>query len=526
MTSLGKEGQGEEGSSTSEEKSIDAPTDEKQAQHQCEFCGCWFPSRNQMFKHLRQAADSPCGAAIQKSQTLNVPPSVVKKELRKVAHAEAKRARRRNKTGQTVQQDQHCLWLGDLPLPWTRHGSNYKRLRALLRAHLPRTIPQPWIKTVQRKAYRTKLVVDDATGRTIAGGVYLGYAIVVFRDDLECSLVLNELNGRQVTVDSVFSQEDLATNQDFAAMAASDVPPFCIKVRPVENITQRNHSEIANALDKCKSAIVGRDPPLVDQLKPLAPLVDQLKPLATNELLVRANRFSKQENGSSEQSRVLDDQPIPIMSMEDAHSAALAQAVAAMSQSTSCRPEIHHQGRLIPSELCDKLLTILKNLRWAVPNHRPGLTAERYLILLTSVTNDLFYQELRDACRQLVNWADPSYYYSGVAVTKNFVSSPHIDDRDQTFQYAVSLGDFTGGGELCVDGLDAHEKAVIHVVDTHNRVARIDGRRVHWVRTWRGGDRYSLIFYDTSNRRPTPVLSMGIDDYAASTPSNDGSSVT
>jgi hypothetical protein len=515
MTSLGKAQQGEESSRTLEVNSIDAPTDEKQAQHQCEFCGCWFPSRNQMFKHLREVADSPCGTAIQQTRVLNVPPSVVKKELRKAAHAEAKRARRRNKTGQTVRQDQHCVWLGDLPLPWTRHGSNYKRLRAMLRAHLPRTIPQPWIKTVQRKAYRTKLILDASTGQTIAGGVYLGYAIVVFRDDLECSLVLNELNGRQVTVDSVFSAEDLATNQDFAAMAASDVPPFCIKVRPVENKAHPNHSVIANALDKSKSATAGRDPPLVDQLKPLS----------TNELLVRAKRFSKQENGSSEQSRVLDDQPIPTLSLEDAHSAALAQAVAAMSHNTPCRPEIHLQGRLIPSELRDKLLTILKNLRWAVPNHRPGLTAERYLVLLTSVTNDLFYHELRDACRQLVNWADPSYYYSGIAVTKNFVSSPHIDDRDQTFQYAVSLGDFTRGGELCVDGLDARGKDVVHVVETHNRVARIDGRRVHWVRTWRGGDRYSLIFYDTSNRRPTPVLTMGIDDYAVSTPSNDGPSL-
>ena len=27
----------------------------------------------------------------------------------------------------------------------------------------------------------------------------------------------------------------------------------------------------------------------------------------------------------------------------------------------------------------------------------------------------------------------------------------------------------------------------------------------------RGGDRYSLIFYDTSNRRPTPIMPMGVD---------------
>jgi hypothetical protein len=35
------------------------------------------------------------------------------------------------------------------------------------------------------------------------------------------------------------------------------------------------------------------------------------------------------------------------------------------------------------------------------------------------------------------------------------------------------------------------------VVDTHNRIARVDGRYVHWVRGCGGGDRYSLIFYAT-----------------------------
>ena len=32
----------------------------------------------------------------------------------------------------------------------------------------------------------------------------------------------------------------------------------------------------------------------------------------------------------------------------------------------------------------------------------------------------------------------------------------------------------------------------------------MDGRRVHWVQSFRGGDRYSLIFYDTTGKAPTP----------------------
>jgi hypothetical protein len=36
------------------------------------------------------------------------------------------------------------------------------------------------------------------------------------------------------------------------------------------------------------------------------------------------------------------------------------------------------------------------------------------------------------------------------------------------------------------------------VVDTRGRIAKVDGRRVHWVRTFFGGTRYSLIFYNTT----------------------------
>lgn len=37
------------------------------------------------------------------------------------------------------------------------------------------------------------------------------------------------------------------------------------------------------------------------------------------------------------------------------------------------------------------------------------------------------------------------------AVTKNFRGSPHIDQNDFSVQYALSVGDFDEGGELCVE---------------------------------------------------------------------------
>ena len=61
------------------------------------------------------------------------------------------------------------------------------------------------------------------------------------------------------------------------------------------------------------------------------------------------------------------------------------------------------------------------------------------------------FEAVEALCSELLTWVDPEYCCSMVAVTKNFQGSPHTDHLDVAFQYAVSLGDFNGGGELCVE---------------------------------------------------------------------------
>jgi hypothetical protein len=469
--------------------------DNKESQCNCEICDKSFASRNAVFKHLRDPSSS-CGRSIVQSQErLEPPPSTVRKEERRLEYLK----KRRRKTGKTFEHCDHCLWIGDLPLAWTRQGGNYRRLRALLHAYLgpPLEIRQPWIKKVQRKAYRTRLEYRDDDGiatLTHGSGVYLGYAIVAFRDEQECELVSKELDGKEITIANVFVQGDLEANLDYASFAASDTPPFRIKVRPAEKTGAGTNGVDKSAAGASSTPSPGLDPPLEDQLRPLV----------TVELIERIQRRLNMSISNLTTRCDSDGQ---------AHILALEHAVGAYSEMQ--RPEVHHKGRLIPTDLRDSLLNILKMLRWAVPNHRTGLTAERYLVL-PSGGNDPFYADLREACRALMDWTDTEYYYSGIAVTKNFVSSPHIDELDRTFQYAVSLGDFTAGGELCIDGIlatstsNTDDEEVIHVVDTHDRIARVDGRHVHWVRTWEGGDRYSLIFYDTSDRHPTPIIKSGV----------------
>jgi len=140
------------------------------------------------------------------------------------------------------------------------------------------------------------------------------------------------------------------------------------------------------------------------------------------------------------------------------------------------------------------------------------------------------------------NGCMPLYDTTSLAITKNFHGSPHVDARDVTFQYAAAFGDYSydtcadagdgdgdhngdgsshenddhgddcvddrllRGGELCIESEIAEGGEVV-VVDTHHRLARVDGRYPHWVRGYdnNNGDRYSVIWYRVAGPRDEPV---------------------
>ena len=121
---------------------------------------------------------------------------------------------------------------------------------------------------------------------------------------------------------------------------------------------------------------------------------------------------------------------------------------------------------------------------------------------------------LRVLCEELVAWyralpagGDAAFAHNAIAVTRNFVGSPPVDRFDTAPQLAVALGDFSGG-ELCVEGADGARS--LDVVETRGRVAKVDGRRVHWVRAFRGGERFSLIFYRTDQGTAEAVRNDGV----------------
>jgi len=167
------------------------------------------------------------------------------------------------------------------------------------------------------------------------------------------------------------------------------------------------------------------------------------------------------------------------------------------------RTALHAEGSPVLPALLDPLLEELKQTRWPAVDHRAGVECSHYLVLYLGRPNP-GYELLVAAVNNLLKWADPEYLCTMVAVTKNFEGTPHIDARDVTYQYAVSLGSFTTGGELCVES--AHDPSCVHVIDIHDKIARIDGRFIHWVRGYNGGDRFSVIYYSTNEAHRTPTI--------------------
>lgn len=424
----------------------------QKGQFVCETCNGCFVSRNLLFKHLR--VPGPCSLHVETRGTLGhqchdseKPSDVVNSRISTTSKTSNQNEKTKHgKHGKRARVARHadadvCLWLGDLPGGW----AHPRRVAQLLYRYTSREVEQAWVKKVMKRQYR------DQNGRS------LGYAILCYRDAEEAAVVRKALDGLQVSLSEVLGDASKACGR-----GAALEPSFAIRVRQADHGAHGNSAQTFEG-QLCSEDLGSADPSLLEQLRPL--------PLS--ELQQRVGALEDRE-------RLLES------------------AVASLESKPRRTRRV--QGVTLPSHLSLGLLKELQCLRWPAKNHRPCLTSDRYLVLHTNAKDS--YSKLRGLCSELMMWADPTFYYSGVAVTKNFVASPHIDEQDKTFQFAVSLGEFSGG-ELCIE----EDPKSVAIIDTRNRIACIDGRFVHWVRKYTG-DRYSLIFYDTSDRpghRTAPI---------------------
>lgn len=155
-------------------------------------------------------------------------------------------------------------------------------------------------------------------------------------------------------------------------------------------------------------------------------------------------------------------------------------------------PYVALSGKTVNKRLTRALRDELIRTKWLLHPQRRTVKSDSYLILKRQISERDPYEALKLACEALMVSIDATFPYDTLAVTKNFISSPHIDKDDVSYQFSMSFGEFSDGGELCVEARDGSSRWMI---DTREKMAKFDGRSVHWVRGYGGGDRYSVVWF-------------------------------
>jgi hypothetical protein len=186
------------------------------------------------------------------------------------------------------------------------------------------------------------------------------------------------------------------------------------------------------------------------------------------------------------------------------------------------------EGARVSRAACDSLLEELRD--WSKKRkkgargqqqERPSISAESYMIVRSPTdfeaklgagsrkarqAADKFakYSKLWALAESALREVDPAFAdsFTALAVTHGFRGSPHIDKQNIGPFYGLALGTFAvGSGGVCVE-CDARTVAV---VDTREKLGKVDGRFPHWVGPYdTGAERYSLIYYQTMGE-PTPI---------------------
>ena len=232
------------------------------------------------------------------------------------------------------------------------------------------------------------------------------------------------------------------------------------------------------------------------------PLALQFSALSTEQMEARLAEFG-------EAAAPVEPSEFFVLGFMQRRRSELVTALCAAYEKSQPRALERSAGTLLPEAGVERLMHVLSLIKF--DQVRPSLHASGYITLKASQAakhakswgEDRLLGDLWSVADSLLRQASAkaaAFDYTAMAITKNFRGSPHIDQNDLSVQYAMSVGDFESGGELCVE----ESPCLVRALDTRNRLVCIDGRYPHWVSGY-AGERYSIIFYRSFGQLDPPT---------------------
>eukprot|EP01134_Creolimax_fragrantissima_P004984 CFRG4984T1 len=539
----------------------------------CTLCEGNFPSRNAIFRHLRDQTNG-CGKTTANSEVALAygehGPTRKDERRDRLSFAKAQaavdaaagkpkvvrrpRAPRTKRSTELFTSTESCeVWLGGIP---PEINSIKKVTASIWKAAKPGT-PNATVKYYERRGYRDTL----SNGKK----VWMGYAFLAYRDETERARALDFLDGLQVCENFKARARPASyknKNKRLAPQAKSAptkrpnindvfvsiIEFICLLLlswfwlmvgfvtrwgvrlidggkheRKIAHEQLKQQRRAAGVLIKQQEDEKSRGIPSHNlqheqvPTPPQTPIPDeeeepelsfgtdpplhkQLQPLDDVDMLDRIKYHGLGPVESTEKSREITQRLVNYYTEHP-------------------RREIHLEGKRVPEHLLTPCLNALTNMVWPPKKERRKVNADHYVVInMTKNYRDMYTPIVKKSCELLMMEMAPTFEFTHIAVTKNFVGSPHIDFLDTSYQYAISLGDFNIGGELCVES-ESNMGSEVYVADTHNKLAIVDGRYIHWVRSFGGGDRYSLIFFTNNTDNGTPKTKAAFREVEWPTPS-------
>ena len=341
----------------------------------------------------KRNASSPTTAASSNDEPLSKVPALANLDTRESTGAAPAEA---------VNTGTSELWMGDIPKKYAKTSV----LRNILYKVVPRGVQQPAVKKLVRKGYKNK----GSNSSSAQKGGYLGFAILTFSAPEDAQAFLAQCNG----------------------IVVGDDKDYTLRLQPANAPANKRRQ---------RAVELGKDPPHIARFNGYS-----------KEALVQRWDTIRRLKSSGSVSGTFADQASVQEEFKFTKKKELVHLICNYYKELDHAPtEVAVEGHPIPASLADSLRAELDSLKWSATKHRK-ISAQHYLVLKRKHQQDVpagqddesqadvsaqedAVKNLHRLANKLMAWADPEGQWTHIAVTKNFIGAPHIDNFDISHQY-------------------------------------------------------------------------------------------